>query len=219
MNISAKGLNSQHMTMQPSLGRTACHLKGETGAGREFLPDVVVKRGALAPNADEFVRAMRNIASTVTIVATGAAPDRNGMTATAVCSLTATPPQMLACLNAASSTTAAILRNGIFSINLLGSHDSTLAARFAGRHGHTGEQRFQRELWSPGDHGSPILENALVSVECSVQQSMTVDTHVLIVGTVLSIKGDNLFAPLLYGDGQFGGWQALHEGREPPGEG
>lgn len=219
MNISARHLNSQHTTPRTSFGSATCNFKNETGSGSEFLSDQTYKRGANAPRADEFVRAMRSIASSVTIVATGKAPDRYGMTATAVCSLTATPPQMLACLNVSSSTTAAILRNSIFSINLLGSQDSALAARFAGRHGHTGEQRFQREFWSPGDHGSPILENALVSVECAIQQSMTVDTHVLIVGTVLSIKGDNSFAPLLYGDGKFGGWQALREGREPPGEG
>ncbi|TAM26932.1 MAG: flavin reductase [Candidimonas sp.] len=70
-------------------------------------------------NQDAFRQAMRRLAATVTIVATGQAPNRSGLTATAVCSLTANPPQVIACLNASSSTCSLIRETGVFSVNIL----------------------------------------------------------------------------------------------------
>ena len=210
MNAHTSNPQQDYPRRQSCSRASAASLLSEIPDRRSALSEPGRNRISAAPHADDFVRAMRNMASSVTIVATGSAPERSGMTATAICSLTADPPQMLACLNAGSSTSAAILNNGRFSINLLGNQDSALAGHFAGRGGLMGEQRFEHGTWSVGEHDVPILQNAIVSVECRVQQSIAVETHLMIVGAVLGIRGTDSSEPLLYGNGRFGGWTPFH---------
>lgn len=213
MNAPISETHQASMRRSPHFAGSEAGSKSDAPAWRNLLFEAAPNRPSAVANTDDFVRAMRHLASSVTIVATGEAPQRSGMTATAVCSMTANPPQMLACLNGGSATSAAILHNGKFSINLLSNEDSALAARFAGRDGLAGEERFQDELWNIGKHGAPVLQKAIVSVECSVQQSIAVDTHVLIVGVVLDISGSNSFGPLIYGNGKFGGWAPISADR------
>src|SRR3546814_4012568 len=94
-----------------------------------------------ATNQEAFKQAMRRLAATVTIVATGQAPHRSGLTATAVCSLTANPPQVIACLNASSSTCAHIRETGVFSVNILPNRHQAIAECFSGTGNFVGEQR------------------------------------------------------------------------------
>lgn len=165
-----------------------------------------------APSSHDFVTAMRRFANPVTIVATGASPERAGMTATAICSLSAEPPQLLACVNRGSSTAQAILRNGRFSVNLLDAAQSHLAHGFAGRDGTRGEARFQDDDWRAGPHGTPILVSSLVSFECLVAQTIAAATHMVLVGAVLGLDVAGEGSPLLYGAGRFGRWAKLGEG-------
>src|ERR687893_759837 len=51
--------------------------------------------------------------------------------ATAVSSLSMEPPMMLVCLNRTSDTQAAVLRSGVFAVNILGEDQGQVAYRFA----------------------------------------------------------------------------------------
>jgi len=62
-----------------------------------------------------FRLAMREFASGVTVVATGQGDGRCGCTATAIASLSMNPPSLVVCLNQATSTLAALRREGVFS--------------------------------------------------------------------------------------------------------
>ena len=53
----------------------------------------------VAVNSDDFREGMRQLAAGVTIVTTSIGDQRIGLTATAVCSLSAEPPMLLACVN------------------------------------------------------------------------------------------------------------------------
>ena len=79
--------------------------------------------------AAEFRLAMRNLASGVAIVATGTDKARRGLTVSSVTSLCMEPPCLLVGINTNSETHDAILTNGSFGVNLLGS-DEDLALRF-----------------------------------------------------------------------------------------
>ena len=80
-----------------------------------------------------FIDGMRRLAAGVTIVTTGVSPHRFGLTATAVTSVSADPPTLLACINRDSDSFGPIIRNGRFAVNLLGPGHQELAGRFGGR--------------------------------------------------------------------------------------
>ncbi len=160
-------------------------------------------------NQDAFRQAMRRLAATVTIVATGQAPNRSGLTATAVCSLTANPPQVIACLNASSSTCSLIRETGVFSVNILPSWHQAIAERFSGAGNFVGEQRFQIGDWIEGAPGIPVLADAVASITCELRHAWEVDTHFILIGAVNNLRLSSEEAPLVYRNGHFGTWTNL----------
>src|SRR4029077_10068694 len=67
----------------------------------------------------DFRKAMRTLASAVSIVSTAHDDRRFGMTATAVCSLSMQPPTLLVCVNQSTSLHHPLLNAGRFCINIL----------------------------------------------------------------------------------------------------
>jgi flavin reductase (DIM6/NTAB) family NADH-FMN oxidoreductase RutF len=135
----------------------------------------------------EFRQAMSLLASAVSVVATGSEPDGSdwrGMTATAVCSLCAEPPSLLACLNRNTGTYRQLRRTEAFSVTVLAPRHVGLARIFAGQHGLTGAARFAAARWRPGRLAVPVLPDALASFECRVARSIEYGTHALLIGAV-----------------------------------
>ena len=156
-----------------------------------------------------FRQAVRLLAAGVTVVATGTRPHRAGMTATAVCSLTAEPPQILSCLNADSGTCAAVLEQGRFSVNVLDDGHVELARRFAGMCGsQTGEDRFAG-TWLSGSLEVPVLTPAVAALECKLKGAQRIDSHFVLVGLVRQVWFAGTNSALIYRDGQFGTWVPL----------
>jgi flavin reductase len=139
--------------------------------------------------AAEFRQAMRNLASGVAIVATGTDADRRGLTVSSVTSLCMEPPCLLVGINSTSDTHEAILANGRFGVNLLGSGQHDLALRFAGRDGAKGVYRFESALWEQGFLNVPILGTAIGALECVLHQHQMVGTHGLFIGRIISTRG------------------------------
>ena len=80
---------------------------------------------------DAFKGAMREVAGAVAIVTTGDAACRRGLTATALCSLSADPPSILVCISKETATHEMIVRNGTFCVNMTASEHTQLALRFS----------------------------------------------------------------------------------------
>ena len=93
------------------------------------------------PLVHDFRAAMRQLAATVCVVTAGTGDGRRGLTATAVCSLSITPPSMLVCVNRQGAAHRAITENGCFCVNILGADQLDVAHRFAGQTG-AGENKF-----------------------------------------------------------------------------
>ena len=72
--------------------------------------------------ATDFRDAMSLLTSAVSVVTTAGMSDRHGFTASAVCSVTDTPPTLLVCMNKASRSHAYFVENKILTVNVLGSH-------------------------------------------------------------------------------------------------
>ena len=161
----------------------------------------------MAITVEEFVSGMQRLAAAVTVVATEAEGVRGGLTASAVTSLTAEPPTLLACVNRDAGSHRLLLEAGRFSVNVLARHQEDVAGTFAGLTGLEGPERFSVGLWRDGALGLPVLEGALASFECSVDEVVVRSSHDVFIGAIEAIHlsaGD--VEPLLYLDRSFGGF-------------
>ena len=152
----------------------------------------------------DFRSALSRLAGGVCIVATATAKgERRGVTATAVCSVSASPPTVLACVNLATGTCKTIEDTGLFSINLLGEQDRKIADAFAGRDGRTGSERFLVGDWLAAPTTKmPILKDALATMECRVCKVVHMGTHAVFFGEVDRIVSGG-HAPLIYQGGNY----------------
>lgn len=103
---------------------------------------------------DMFKQTMRLLAGGVCIVATNHNGERHGLTMTAVCSLTADPPSLLACVNREAGAHRVITSSKRVSINLLSSDQVGLAERFSSPLVR-GAKRFQDKRWTAMASGLP----------------------------------------------------------------
>lgn len=156
--------------------------------------------------AAEFKRAMRRVSSAVTIVTTSTPKgERRGVTATAVCSLTADPPSLIVCVNRATWVGQIVPSSGVFCVNVLARHQRRVAETFAGFTGHIAEARFEVGAWDASALGAPALQGALVTFACRLARCVDFGTHVILIGDVdRTALGPEDSAPLIYVDGAFG---------------
>jgi len=80
---------------------------------------------------DEFRTVMRQVVSSVAIVTARSGKVRNGLTATAVCSVSAEPPAMLICVNRRATADGLIAESGAFAINVLTEDQHQIARLFS----------------------------------------------------------------------------------------
>src|SRR6478609_8117490 len=92
----------------------------------------------------QFRQAMAHLGAAVNVITTTGTHGRCGITASAVCSVTDTPPIMLVCINQSSYVHDVLQGNGRACINVLGAHAQELARVFAGMDGSSTEERFSR---------------------------------------------------------------------------
>lgn len=150
-----------------------------------------------------FKQALSRLAAGVSIVATTRNGERRGVTATAVCSVSAAPPTILVCVNAATGTCQMIKEAGHFAVNLLAEHHQPVAEVFAGRGGLQGDDRFDHGDWIAGEErGLPILSGALAALECRVDQAIEAGTHIVFFGIIESAYFDEN-PPLIFHGGNF----------------
>lgn len=89
-----------------------------------------------------FRDAMASLSAAVNVVTTAGEAGRCGITATAVCSVTDTPPSVMVCINANSAMNPVFQGNGKLCINVLNHEQEIMARHFAGMTGVTMEERF-----------------------------------------------------------------------------
>ena len=153
-------------------------------------------------DAEKFKNSMRQLAAGVTIVTTAIGNERRGLTATAVCSLSAAPPPLLACVNREAGAHDPTLQSRVFCVNILATHHRALAATFADPE--KTAERFESGEWSTLESGAPVLMDSLASFDCILGQTMRADTHTVLTGRVQAVRLNENLEPLLYSRGEFG---------------
>ena len=155
---------------------------------------------------------IRHLASGVTIITSSLAGEPVGLTATAVCSVSATPPLLLISLNAASRTAQGVAETGRFAVHLLPHRGRRYAEQFASRASHFEGVQYTRH----SAVGVPVLAEFLGCLVCQVEQTNPAADHVIFVGRVLECElRDQVPDPLLYFDR---GYRRLAAGVEPGAE-
>lgn len=157
----------------------------------------------MAVSVDLFKRGMRMLGGGVTIVTTLHEDTPAGLTATAVCSVSAEPQRVLACINRAGATYGAISLSRRFCVNVLAGGHHELATCFAGMMKADDRDRFEHGNWTTIATGSPVLEDALSAFDCTVSSIVDTGSHAIIIGDILAIRVGAGSGPLIYMDGQF----------------
>lgn len=138
-------------------------------------------------DATRFKSGMRQLAGHVCLItAADGSGQRHGLTATAVCSVSAEPPLLLCCVNRSSGSHAAIEAAGAFAVNVLAAPDQPLAQRFASAI--APEARFAQGDWQAGASGSPLLRSALAAFDCRLVQAVEAGSHSVFIGQVLGLS-------------------------------
>ncbi|MEX3013812.1 flavin reductase [Acinetobacter baumannii] len=146
--------------------------------------------------ATDFRNAMSLLTSAVSVVTTAGMSYCFGFTASAVCSVTDTPPTLLVCMNQAASSHAHFLDNKILTVNVLGAHHEHISKAFSSKL--TPEERFKHGEWIELETGAPVLEDALVSFDCEIEQIQQVGTHTIFICPIVAIKQSQHDQSLVY---------------------
>lgn len=170
--------------------------------------------GERAPGADavaaaKFRDVIRHLASGVTVITASLAGEPVGMTATAVCSVSATPPSVLVSLQSNSRTALGIAETGFLGIHLLRHAGRNSAEQFASPGEHFLNINFQRQAQT----GVPLLNDVLGWLLCAVEQTVAAADHIVFIARVLDCElKDRSPDPLLYFDRSY---RRLASGSEP----
>lgn len=135
-----------------------------------------------------FRDAMASLPAAVNIVTSAGAAGQCGITATAVCSVTDTPPTLLVCVNRKSAMNPVFERNGRMCVNVLNHEQEQMARHFAGMTEVEMAQRFMLEGWCSGELEQPVLRHALASLEGVIDEIRPVGTHLIYLLAVRHIS-------------------------------
>lgn len=171
-------------------------------------PSQAITAGQTAPGSvpiEDFKAGMQRLLGGVTVVTTMAKTgERVGMTATAVSSLSASPPSLLVSANTGTNFARIIEEGHPFCVNVLSADQVETARIFGGMTELAGEAKFLEADWDEDSRGVPCLKDALVRFHCTVLQLMPVATHVIVAGLIKEVhRASPAKSALVYSAGRF----------------
>lgn len=154
--------------------------------------------------ADDHRYGMRHFAVGVSIISARDGDRRAGLTATAVCSVTADPPRLVVFVNKNVQASEVIMNSGALCVNVLSGEQEDVARVFAGmvKDVH-GDARFDHGTWSTLVTGAPALEDTLASFDCRVIKVFDESTHNAFLCEILATRERNDGEALIYLNGAF----------------
>lgn len=132
----------------------------------------------------DFRDAMACLGAAVNIITTDGPAGQAGFTASAVCSVTDSPPTLLVCLNRGASVWPVFNDNRTLCVNTLSAGQESLSNLFGGKTPMA--ERFAAARWQTGDTGCPRLDDALAS-SSRISQVVSVSTHDILFCEIVAI--------------------------------
>jgi flavin reductase (DIM6/NTAB) family NADH-FMN oxidoreductase RutF len=153
--------------------------------------------------AADFRGAMRHLVGGVSVITVGQGHDISGMTVSSVASLSADPPSLIVSINRSSSSWPLLLRDRVFGVNILHAGQLDIAERFTGRDGTKGRDRFAGAVWTTARSGVPLLVDALVTIDCEVEEIIERHSHGIVIGRVRDLIISSGATALAYWHGDY----------------
>jgi flavin reductase (DIM6/NTAB) family NADH-FMN oxidoreductase RutF len=149
---------------------------------------------------DTFRHTLGRFASGVTVVTVSGTAGDCGMTVSAFCSLSLTPPLVLICIDHSARMYEVIGTASHFAVNVLEASQEPLARRFADPE----MDRFDGIHIRRGRFGAPLLDDVLATLECRRLDAHPGGDHTIYTGLVESATSRE-GQPLIYYRGAYRG--------------
>jgi flavin reductase (DIM6/NTAB) family NADH-FMN oxidoreductase RutF len=147
----------------------------------------------MAVDEAKFKMAMSHFASGVTIVTTAHEGTQFGMTVASFASLSLRPPLVLICVEKSVKTHDAIAAARKFGVSFLAAEQADISSQFASRR----EDKFEGVSVHNGMLGVPLIDGAITTIECTLQDQLPGGDHTIFVGEVVDVETRE-GVPLLY---------------------
>lgn len=129
----------------------------------------------LTQNQADFREGMSRMGAAVNLITSDGPAGKHALVASAVCSVTDTPPTVLVCINRDSFVHDKFLQNGHLCVNVLAAQHEALSNTFA-RYVE-GVDRFAQGKWITKETGCPVLEDANVALDCRIGSLIEQGSH------------------------------------------
>ncbi len=147
---------------------------------------------------ETYREAMARVGAAVNVITTDGPGGRAGFTASAVCSVTDSPPTLLVCANRSNDSYPAFQSNRVLCVSTLTTDLQNLSPVFAGLTDHAAEERFTSGTWYRLATGAPVLEGAAVAFDCRIDQVVQVGTHDVFICAVEAVELGSAKEVLIY---------------------
>ncbi|UFH51023.1 flavin reductase [Pseudomonas sp. KNUC1026] len=148
-------------------------------------------------DVSSFRNAMALLGGAVSVITTDGPRGRFGFTASAVCSVTDSPPTLLVCMNRNSNSNEPFKANGVLCVNVLAGTHSELSGAFANKH-LAMQERFAATAWTTLESGAPVMLEALVNFDCRIAQVHEVGSHSIFYCQIQGIRQGGAAEGLVY---------------------
>jgi flavin reductase (DIM6/NTAB) family NADH-FMN oxidoreductase RutF len=150
---------------------------------------------------DVFIMGMRQLINSVSVITTHGHTGRFGATVSAFSSVSADPPQLLACLRSSSRIANAVKAHGTFCLNVLSESQQKTAERFSGEHDQLFTDRFE------GFRFYKEFEDWLVLMDttafaCTISDQVIAGSHTIFIAQVKYVQ-TTFEDPLTYQKGRY----------------
>ncbi len=133
-------------------------------------------------DVESFKQALASWASGVTVITSRHADHVHGMTVSAFCSVSLSPPLVMVCLDKASNTLKLVEAAKVFSVNVLAQGQEELSQRFASKE--LEDVRLEGLDCKQGCNGCPHIPGAVSIMDCRVVDTLDAGDHVIYIGEV-----------------------------------
>ena len=142
--------------------------------------------------------AMARLGAAVNVITTDGPGGKAGFTASAVTSVTDTPPTLLVCANRANDSYPAFMKNQVLCVNTLTPAQEVLSPMFAGMTKHADHELFDDHTWHTLETGAPVLDEAVAAFDCRITQIVESGTHDVFFCSVEAVRTGTAHEGLIY---------------------
>jgi flavin reductase (DIM6/NTAB) family NADH-FMN oxidoreductase RutF len=140
-------------------------------------------------SSNAFRSTMQYLCGAVAVISTEYAGRDVGMTATAVCSISDTPPTVMVCINKSASIHHPLSEAGRYTISILGASNTAIAQKFSSKDENIRRERTEHFI---GASGRRYVSAALAVMHCSIVREVDCGTHTAFFAEVAA---SHVYAP------------------------